>query len=90
MEMTPSQVTAPIGKQVQFTCKYWSKTSEELKIMINGLSIYDIHEMRNADGARVTFYHVVSCYQQTITCVVLNQYNTTRGLITVLVQPGLR
>lgn len=89
MEITPSKVNAPIGSQVLFTCKYWSSSASHLYISVDSLNVFEVKETRYDEGAQLTFHYVVSCNQQTVTCIVRNKNNFEVGRINVLVSPGL-
>ncbi|XP_074025385.1 basement membrane-specific heparan sulfate proteoglycan core protein isoform X7 [Leptinotarsa decemlineata] len=88
MEMTPAKVVAPIGTQVQITCKFRSESAKDLYLSIESLNSHDFKETRYNGGATTTFYHVVSCNQQTIRCVVRNKERIEVGRINVLVSPA--
>ncbi|XP_028137681.2 basement membrane-specific heparan sulfate proteoglycan core protein isoform X7 [Diabrotica virgifera virgifera] len=87
MEITPSEVVAPIGTQVRFTCKYRKASSPDLYISIESLNIHDIQETRYPGGAATSFTHVVSFNPQTIRCVVRNKARMEIGNIYVFVAP---
>ncbi|XP_072390118.1 basement membrane-specific heparan sulfate proteoglycan core protein isoform X27 [Diabrotica undecimpunctata] len=87
MEITPSEVVAPIGTQVRFTCKYRKASSPDLYISIESLNIHDIQETRYPGGAATSFTHIVSFNPQTIRCVVRNKARMEIGNIYVFVTP---
>lgn len=89
MEITPSKVVAPIGSQVLFTCKYWSLTASQLFISVDNLNVYDVNKTRFDEGDQLTYHHVVSSNQQTVTCFARNKNQFEVGRVNVLVSPGL-
>lgn len=92
LELTPSEVIAPIGTQVMFTCKYHKELSPDLYISIESLVyvVYDLKERRYSGGAETSFYIVVGIIQQTIRCVVRNKDMQEVGSIKAFVSPGLK
>lgn len=89
MEVTPSQVIAPVGTQIPFTCKYRSQSSADLYITVESMNSHYYNETRYPGGAQTTFYYVVGCNRQTIRCILHDRYGQQVGLISVLVYPGL-
>lgn len=88
--MSPPQVNSPIGSQVFFTCKYWSSMASELYITVDSLNVFDVKQTRFDGGAQLTFYFVIGCNQQNVSCIVHNKNNNFEvERINVLVSPGL-
>ncbi|KAL1514177.1 hypothetical protein ABEB36_003476 [Hypothenemus hampei] len=91
--MSPPKVVAPIGQQIAFTCTYLAQNlTSDLRIVVenhnSGLRTELKDFLRVNGGAQASFYAVVGCTRQTVTCYILNRRDTVVGSVSVALVPA--
>lgn len=91
LEIIPSEVHAPPGTRIQFTCKYTSPEPLEIVVIEYGKPVFradDVYQ-RWEKAAKKSWFSIVGDNQSVIQCMVRKMDATVVGLISSRVYPGL-
>lgn len=91
LEIIPSEVHAPPGTRIQFTCKYRSPEPLEIVVIEYGKPVFRADDVyhRWEKGAKKSWFSIVGERQSVIQCMVRKMDETVVGLISSRVYPGL-
>lgn len=92
MELTPTDVYAPVGAQVVFTCKYHNDEKLDILILENGIPMFrdtDIY-MRCEGSAYKKWLVQVNPQPTFIQCMIRNKQSFVVGVLTARLYPGLK
>lgn len=91
LELIPSEVHAPPGSRIQFTCKYTSPEQLEIVVIEHGRPAFRSDDEYNIleKGAKKSWFSIVGPNPQVVQCMVRKMDYTVVGLISSRVYPGL-
>lgn len=91
LEIIPSEVHAPPGTRIQFTCKYRSPEPLEIVVIERGKPAFRADDAyRSWDkGAKKSWFSIVGENPTVIQCMVRKMDEMVVGLISSRVYPGL-
>lgn len=91
MEISPSQVIAPPGTLIKFTCKYRSEEPLEIVVIEHGRPTFRVTDayQKFEKGARKTWWSTVGDKPSLVQCMVRRMDEFIVGLISSRVYPGL-
>lgn len=91
LEITPSQVIAPPGTLINFTCKYHSQEPLEIIVIEHGRPAFSVDDAYQSyeKGARKSWFTTVDERATIVQCMVRKMDEFVVGLISARVYPGL-
>lgn len=91
LEIIPSEVRAPPGTRIQFTCKYRSPEPLEIVVIEQGRAAFRADDVfdRWEKGAKKSWFSIVNKNPTVVQCMVRKMDQMVVGLISSRVYPGL-
>lgn len=92
MELTPTEVHAPVGAYVTFRCKYQNHEQLNIVIIENGVATYrdTDYYLRCNDSGSKTWTIRVGFNPTFIQCMIQNKQRFVVGVLTARLYPGLK